>query len=110
MSTTLSNAVAPTFNRAIKRLSEDDPQINADLVAIADQAVAEFGSSVKDVAGRGEVILSTEDQWHDGVVKYESDIAVVIKDGQAVWVGRQLEKIERPMGRLPSNYPKVNER
>ena len=98
----LSNTVAPTFNRAIKRLSEDDPQINADLIAIADQAVAEFGSSVAAVAGTGQVILSTEDQWHDGVVRYESDIAVVIKDGKAVWIGRGLEKVDP----LPSDYGK----
>ena len=94
----LSSAVTPTFNRAINQLSEDDPQTNTNLIDIANNAVASFGSSVAEVAGKGEVILSTEEQWQDGVVRYESDIAVVIKDGNVLWVGRGLQKPEQ----LPS--------
>ena len=99
----LSNAVTPTFNKTIKQIGEvDDPQSDANLIAIADQAVASFGTSVATVAGTGEVILNTQEQWSDGVVRYESNIAVVIKDGKAVWIGRRLEKVEP----LPSDYGK----
>tara|TARA_R100000908_G_C3674107_1_gene95742 strand:- start:4 stop:300 length:297 start_codon:yes stop_codon:yes gene_type:complete len=88
----LSNAVTPTFNNAISQFSEEDPQTNANLIDIANKAVASFGSSVAKVAGKGEVILGTEEQWQDGVVRYDSDIAVVIKDGNVLWVGRGLQK------------------
>jgi hypothetical protein len=98
----LSNAVTPTFNKTIKQIGEvDDRQSNVDLIAIADKAVAQFGASVSAAAGNGMVILSTQEMLVDGVVKYDGDIVVVIKDGQAVWIGRGLDKFPRDYGKEP---------
>ena len=55
----LSNAVTPTFNKTIKQIGEvDDPQSDADLIAIADRAVASFGASVATVAGTDPLNLT----------------------------------------------------
>ena len=97
----LSHAATPTFNRTIKRFTEiDEPQGDDALKAIADQALATYGASIVTVAGKSEVILNTQEQWYDGVVKYESNIAVVIKDGEAVWVGRGLEGSAEPASNI----------
>ena len=73
----------------------DDKQSHVRLKAIANQALISIDRDVAAVAGEGQVILSTQEQFLDGVVQYQDNTAVVIKDGQAVWVGRQLQKQKR---------------
>lgn len=91
----LSNAVAPTFNKTIKRLADshvDAPDTDANIIRIANRKLASYGSSVATIAGPGQLIT---DQAGDNphVVYYEAEgapIVVVIKNGVAIAAAREL--------------------
>jgi len=92
----LSNAVAPTFNKTIKRLADshvDAPlDTDASIIGIANRKLASYGSSVATIAGPGQLIT---DQAGDNphVVYYKAEgapIVVVIKNGVAIAAAREL--------------------
>ena len=91
----LSNAVAPTFNKTIKRLADshvDAPDTDDNIIDIANTKLASYGSSVATIAGPGQLIT---DQAGDNphVVYYEAGgapIVVVIKNGVAIAAAREL--------------------
>lgn len=91
----LSNAVAPTFNKTIKRLADshvDAPDTDANIIRIANRKLASYGSSVATIAGQGQLITDEAgDNPH--VVYYEAKgapIVVVIKNGVAIAAAREL--------------------
>jgi TATA-box binding protein (TBP) (component of TFIID and TFIIIB) len=85
MSTTLSNAVAPTFNKVIKRVIEQEDQA---------LAIANAHMYSKPDLNRADIsnprLIELDPEAFDGVVIYSGEFgetAVIVQDRKVIWTG-----------------------
>ena len=86
----LSNAVTPTFNKVIKRLSEGDA------LSIANTHV----SNTPNLEGTPAVHTLDPADGNSGIVEYPmkrdaggGSMVVIVKDGQVIWSGISTERV-----------------
>jgi len=89
----LSNAVTPTFNKVIKRLSEVE---DGDALSIANGHV----KNTPSLEGTPTVYTLDPADGNSGIVQYSmkresggGSMVVIVREGQVIWSGISIERV-----------------